>query len=414
VSTTGNDSYGGNASSPWRTIQKCANTISGGDVCIVKDGIYVENVNISRSGTLGSLLYIKAENSRQAVINGKIIITGHYVQIEGFKVILQDGSQDGINSSGNYNYVIGSYISTDSNALGYSNMALRISGSNSMADGNYVEKTCFGIGLTGQYNTIQNNEVTKLINGSCGDVDYMRFFGTGHMIRRNYFHGINMNEIGGAHVDCFQSFDNGGAQHSIINVVVEGNYCSDAHQGMMLEGRVYGLSDGLLVRNNIFKNCGSWGINAHKIRNVRVFNNTFDMTGGFNGMGCREESSCEVKNNIFYNGTSLYWYQNSTIIDGTPEAPGKNNLLFRTGITIAGYSGDVKNQDPLFVNRGFNNYKLRPESPARDAGIAINGWVSPVDKDGISRPQGPYWDIGPYEYRVTNLGSPQNFRSLTN
>jgi parallel beta-helix repeat protein len=51
VSTQGNDSNPGTAQSPWRTIQKAANTAVAGDTVQVQAGTYVERVTFPNSGT---------------------------------------------------------------------------------------------------------------------------------------------------------------------------------------------------------------------------------------------------------------------------------------------------------------------------------------------------------------------------
>jgi hypothetical protein len=409
VSPSGSDSSSGSESSPWRTIQKCADTIGGGDTCIVRDGTYTETIAASRSGSDGNPIYIKAEFSRQVTVNGTITLSGRYIRIEGFKMVLPAGQSSTVAISGDYNQVAGFYFDTPSGTPGRNSVALHVAGNHNLVEGNYAQGTCFGINLFGTYNTIERNEVTRLKDvGDCGDVDYMRFFGTGHVIRNNSFHGIVRSEVGGAHVDCFQSFDNNGPEYSLRNVTIENNFCADCDQGSMLEASVHGLSDGLIFRNNVFKNCAAWGLCVHQIKNVRVYNNTFDMTGGTHGMGCRFGASCEVKNNIFYNGKTAYWFEQATILDGTASAPGKNNLSYSVDRFITGYSNDVTNKDPLFVNRSVNNYTLQSGSPAIDAGRPIDAWVTPKDRNGISRPQGRTWDIGAHEYSTTYVAPASN------
>jgi hypothetical protein len=340
-------------------------------------------------------------------------MNGNYIRIEGLKIMLQDGSQGGITSSGHYNQIVKNHISTSSSSLGLNNTAMGISGNYNNVEGNYVEKTCFGYALNGTYNIFQKNEATLLKkNGNCGDVDYMRFFGTGHVIKNNSFHGINMNEIGNAHVDCFQTFDNGGPDYIIRDVIIENNFCADAAQGMMLEGKIYKQSRGLIVRNNVFTRCGAWCVCAVDIAEVRFLNNTCDTTGGLHGIWCRGENSvatCEFKNNLIYGTGTLYGVlETASLIDGNATSPGKGNLLFQPGRTITGFANDLKNQDPLFIDRNSNNYRIQSNSPAKNAGIAIIDWNSPTDKDGIARPQGSGWDIGAYEYR--ELAAPLNLR----
>ena len=52
----GNDANPGGETSPWRTIQKAANTMSPGDTVIVHAGTYNDRVNITKSGNSGSLI----------------------------------------------------------------------------------------------------------------------------------------------------------------------------------------------------------------------------------------------------------------------------------------------------------------------------------------------------------------------
>lgn len=415
VATTGNDANPGTQEFPLRTIQKCANVISGGESCIVKDGIYTESVIILKSGNSENPLIIKAQNNRGAVIYGRIDLKGDYIKLENFKVVMPPSSQNGINISGKYSQVIGCHISPEENLLGLNNTALVVRGENNIAKANFVEKTCFGIELSGYKNRIEDNEVTRLkLNGDCGDVDYMRFFGSNHVIRNNNFHGINMNEVGGAHVDCFQTFDNNGSQYSIQNVLVEGNFCSDASQGMMLSGIYYKQSRNLIVRNNVFTRNRSWCVCLVDIAEAHFFNNTCDTTGGIHGIWCRggnNIASCEFKNNIVYGTGTLYGVmETAELIDGDSKAPGRNNLLYKPNQVINGYSGDIINKDPLFVDKTKDNYRLQANSPAKDAGAPITGWENAYDKDGLPRPIGRGWDIGAYEFANGALKAPTGLK----
>jgi uncharacterized repeat protein (TIGR01451 family) len=54
--------------------------------------------------------------------------------------------------------------------------------------------------------------------------------------------------------------------------------------------------------------------------------------------------------------------------------------------------------NPLFVNAGAGDYHLSAASTLIDAGS--NAEAPPIDKDGVSRPQGPAVEIGAYEVRL--------------
>lgn len=401
VSTIGDDSSVGNSTSPWKTIQKCINTINAGDSCIIKNGSYTESlVSITRSGLPSYPLSILAEDRRQVVLNGNVDITGSYVRINALRIVPQSSSKFGIDIKGNYNEVTDCYIDGNKNILGPNNIACNITGQFNKLVNSYISGTCFGVIIGGQNNSIINNEVYALkLNGNCGDVDYTRFFGSGHIFKSNKLHGIDKTQVGTSHVDCFQTFDNGGPTKSAQNILIEGNFCDGASQGMMMQASTYNNSYNITVRNNVFKNLNAWGMCVHQIKKVKIYNNTFDITGGIHGVGCRYGASCEIKNNIFYNG-SLYWFSaDSTIIDGTTTAPGKNNVLYKEGVNITGYANDKINIDPLFVDRINNNYRLLASSPAIGYGVVISDWSNATDKDGNIR-QGA-WDVGAYQSTAT-------------
>jgi hypothetical protein len=55
----------------------------------------------------------------------------------------------------------------------------------------------------------------------------------------------------------------------------------------------------------------------------------------------------------------------------------------------------IESLDPRFVDRAALNFRLRANSPAVDAGEALD--AVPDDLDGVARPRGRAYDVGPFE-----------------
>lgn len=402
VSTTGSDSDPGTEPYPWLTLQKCADTINAGDTCIVEDGSYNELVTWSRSGSAGNLMTMQARHDRLAVNHGYVVVTGDYVALNGIKNLMNAGRGKGISLEGDYDQCVGCYVGMEDGAtLGLNNVGFTINGTGSVATGTYVTDACFGVIIGGSNNTFADGEVYHpSLSGSCGDVDYIRFFGSNHIIANNHLHGVEMGAVGGAHVDCFQTFDNSGA--SISNILIERNYCDTSAEGIMASAAVLDNSTGLVIRNNVFRNNGAWCVCVEGIKDTHILYNTCDTTSGLNGMWCRWDSAeCEFKGNILYGPGSAYGVYTSdgaTYIDPGPNGRGSYNLIFKAGTTYTTYPDDIQNQDPNFNDRENGVYTLQVDSPAKDAGISISGWTSPTDLVGTSRPSGDGWDIGAYEW----------------
>lgn len=418
VAPSGSDSGSGTAADPWRTIKRCVDQATAGDTCTLGPGTFAEFVTISRSGTDGHPIRVVGQNGGTPVIEGNLIVSGNYVVVENLRVSMPSGAVRGLRLAGRSGVARRIHITTRSSSLGLNNVAAEVAGSNNTLTYSLLDGTCFGMSVGGTGNVISYNEVTGLWpnGGRCGDIDYVRVFGANHQLRNNVLQGIDRSQTGSAHVDCFQTFDNNGPERAVRNLLIDGNFCSDASQGVMFQAPVHRQSRNVVIRNNVFTRIGAWCALLEDIDEVRILNNTCDTSTAHHGMWCRSNSdvgSCEFKNNIFYGrGTAYGVMGRARLIDGTASEPGRNNLLFATegAKAFAGYARDHINTDPGFVNRAADDYRLLASSPARDAGIAIDNWETPEDHDGVPRPQGDAWDIGAYEYTASGPRPPRGLR----
>ena len=163
------------------------------------------------------------------------------------------------------------------------------------------------------------------------------------------------------------------------------------------------------------------------ITNFKIFNNVFaDLQGyravtigGYNGNPTA--SGNEIKNNIWLNsgdggtaGPALYigdstgFTSSSWATDYNTyfRAGGSPHVFFRgTDYTAAAWVAASephgKTAAPSFVsyspNAGSNDFHLQAgDTVARNAGTSAAAYFA-VDKDGVARPQGVAWDMGPYE-----------------
>ncbi len=402
VSPSGNDVWRGmRPDSAWRHVNRACTTVVAGDSVLVLSGTYPERVVLRRSGTASRKIVFKSSPRRTATTWGfdtNSPASGSYTRIEGFNVVWDTsltGWRDryGVFVSSDYAEVVDNYFSFLRGPGVQGNWSQPLPRGAYVAD-NRVYHCQAGLGISGTAWTVERNEVDFLFQYGRGDCDYSRFFGDSLVIRRNYFHGTVPESIGSAHVDAFQTFDNNGERARWA--VIEANSCWDFHQGFMGEAHFYHQTSDLTFKNNLFARGWAWGLCVQDIARVRALNNTFAYIQwhgiGFSGQYCQ---GGEVRNNIFYNTNTSYWWAD------TAQASGDYNLIMGASAPTTRGPHDLLGQDPRFVDSLANNFRLQSSSPARDAGDSL----LEVREDilGTLRPQGPRWDIGAYEYIVTGM-----------
>jgi hypothetical protein len=234
-------------------------------------------------------------------------------------------------------------------------------------------------------------------------------------IVNNHVHDLpaqNTGSNGGAGID------NGNYSASDSDMIA--NVVHDI--GMGKSSTVHGLYHSNLrgrIYNNIaYRNAG-WGIHTwHNPKDVVIANNlVFEngaggiIVGAGDSPGTGVADGFIVENNIVINNRAR------GIIEYGATGPNNtylNNLLFNNDVgpymILTGHppTGTLT-VDPMLVSYmsdGSGDYHLAPLSPCIDHGLSSNAPLD--DLDGVTRPIGAGWDIGPYEWGAPRDGGAES------
>ena len=319
VSPAGSDTNDGSQRHPWRTIQHATETVKAGVTVHVAPGSYSGAITTSRSGTATARIRFVSDVPWAAMIRASsvdIIWTnlGNYTDIEGFDIAGNDPTTcNGIINYASYVRIVGNQV----HDVGLDHVACK-----------------YGSGIVNHQNR------------------------AGH---DNDIVGNRVHDVG---------------DYAHANALQHGIYHSN------LRGHIW---------NNVVFRCAGWGIhlwhaaNQVVIANNTVFNNANgglligdgDDSGGFlNGV---VNDYTIVINNIVYrngqqSGASGYGIEeygrtgrHNQYLNNLVYQNGPKDWKLQNGITPR---ATIEN-DPQFVNYqpdGTGDYRLRPTSPAIDAG----------------------------------------------
>jgi len=411
--TTGNDANAGTESLPWRTIQKAADTMVAGDTVLVKNGTYNERVSESTNGSQGQLITYQVYYGHTVKVIGGFNLYGNYIKLDGFHVT---GASPCDSENGVGIHVPGSYIEVV-NCHAYENKEGGLDTSRSsdhctIKNNKFYKNGGRGAMIEGTNHLIENNEIYDSRCAPCnGDADGFDVFGSGHTFKGNYIHDISYSNNPGysPHIDAFQTWQD--QYHAAIqNSVFEQNWIEllvslsgwEHGTGWMLEGGAKNIT----IKNNIVKACR--GVQVGNGSGLKILNNTFigDLSFPVNhnpaGIWVDSISNSTIKNNticeqpwmaIYSSGCSNIDIDYNSTYNSNESIPGGNIQLH-----------DLWAVNPKFVSLSGGNYHLQSDSPCIDVGATLPEVAN--DYDGNSRPQGPLYDIGAYEYKGARAVAP--------
>ncbi len=406
--------------SPFKTISKAISLLAAGDSCLVQTGQYPERIDIRRSGKLGQPIVIKAEGA--VTVRGFNII-GDYIYLFGFEItnkIFDAQNGTGIFLEGKSCWIENNYIHDVPRVGIYINAEPTDSpyiGGHTVRGNRIYRAATAGIFVAGTKNIIEDNDISRTIQYPPGwsnppgspDADGIRFFGSGHLIRRNFIHDIWLTDPENIdpHIDCFQTW--GPAR----DITFEQNFCAngnDGMQGFMISNQ-NGTVSNLKITNNVI--IAFRIVNVHNCNGITILHNTFTSELKFKsesgyGIELHRTTNARIENNLFYDiGQHLYSYLWKDSYSESGLRVGFNAVFMSDGRPPAGmpFNHDLWQLDPKLVDPTQHNYRPRPGSPLIDAANAANIFY---DYDGISRPQGLGYDIGAFEY--DRIDAPTNVR----
>jgi hypothetical protein len=234
----------------------------------------------------------------------------------------------------------------------------------------------------------------------------MRFFGSGHTIRKNKIHDIYLSdpENGRApHIDCVQSWG------PACNITFEQNDFSLAGEpnatkqiAMISYGDQSTVIKNLTFRNNIFHDVyrglnlfGSMdGYPNTPLDAILVVNNTFAYFTN-NPIELHDCHNAKILNNIFFNSRQVWTDDNSraNLLEIAYNCYFRNDGIRQ--LKIIASSNDLVNIDPGFINPKERNFHIRKNSALAGKGIIIPEVKN--DYDGRVRPAGSKgYDIGAF------------------
>ena len=411
--TTGNNANNGTSvATALRTIQIAADYANAGDMVLVMNGVYTNELNrgevvfLNKAGNANSWIVFKNYPGHRP----KIIFNTWaafaiqpgtaFVEINGFEI---QGNNDNVtladalvqfHSCGN--------LGTDSDPY-----QPEFNGNGIAADGRYSTNV-----LTKPHHIkILNNKVYDCGGGGISIIqsDYITI--KNNLVYDNSWYNI----FGASGISIYQSWSSDNNISNFKNIV-EGNICHHNrlfvpwYNGCVIsDGNGIIIDDNLntqnnsklgaytgktLVQNNIVYLNGGSGIHSYSSQNVTILNNT----------AYKNSQSIELDNGEIFAGSSnnikifnnIMFTENENVTNSNymnTNSTYGNNLHFN-GTTIELNNNTCVNANPIFVDEANKNFKLQINSPAINSGNSTN--FSTLDFEGNSR-QNP--DIGAFEYQ---------------
>lgn len=360
----------------YSTIQSAINAAGAGDTIEIAGGTYHEAVTLTRSGSPGAYLTLRAKAGAVVTIDGRntlptssqglLTIDGaRYIRISGLVIV--NSHEHGI-YAGHTSHVI----------ISNSKVSHTQDGGIFVGDGSSAVLTCNSVdhanaAASGGDTGAAANEAISLFNVAGFEVKDNTVFDS-------YEEGIDLkNGTNSGTVRNNQTFRNVGP-----NIYLDG-----ASDVKISANRVYGATGS--SKAGIVLGVESGGSS----QNVQIYNNVIhDNAGGGIDMWIGHYSGVQIfYNTIYANGRAAIRANAGVVSDSVARdnIAYDNPLTSVPGVTL---SGNLT-IDPEFVNLATGDVRLGPRSPALNHGSAAT--APATDFAGNRRPIGSAPDLGAYE-----------------
>ena len=418
VSTSGNDASNGSASSPWRTLQKAADTVSAGATVLVRNGTYA-GFTMRRSGTAGNPITFAAYPGEQPVIDGQgaVAYTVRLVGVTRVRLIglTVAGGYADRQAGGGVSVESSSYVDVmdsllrDNHSYGvrtYQSTYVTIDNNEITGNAVGVHIDYGGEGVVVSNNLIHDNNLMMVNtprsenpNDDAGAEGVALVHSTGHVL-------VTHNMIWGNRAPSYDYGYDGGAfsiymssnwtitdnvtwdNHNVLETGTDSNMTpcanntfthnlnyaatsADVTVGMMLR-----CGSNMLIANNTFvgmqtfvfalsHNRAGWG---GSIAGMHIVNNIIDVSSAkIFGVDTAMPSDVVIDNNLIHmTGSSQL---------ATVYGHGGTNSLATftswTGFQVHGLMAAAG-----FVDASANDFRLQTDSAAIDAGQVVSPWTN--------------------------------------
>lgn len=418
------------AGGAWRNVSKAASTLVAGDRCDFAAGTYSGNITFNANGSSGSKITFSGGTwTGTYTINGDyVVLTNQLFTAYGNPVInIASGSDGAEVRAATYNTGLAHrFVLIDGNSATVDSCNITDLALATMSPGGGTFFATSGNNITISNNNLHDNDNTEAFG-------YV--WGRNITISGNLMTNCNNSRYDLVHADFLQCFAYA-ANVVSSNVVVTGNRIINSDSQMfMLNGANTGVPQSpnmgwWYIHNNIFQN--SWQSGSCYLQNTEIANNTFYHWGYNNGYcfvvrdGAGSGSYSSGTNVTVYGNTVVEWNTGGNERLLSNEVPGtvvRNNhsagfngtswfnhtWSFAEPGTIV--SGNITG-NPVFVqigatNASNNDFALQTTSPLKNAALTLTSFAT--DILGLSRPQGPAWDIGAYEFPYNQIATQLGF-----
>lgn len=373
----------GSFTSPWKNIQKAADTLKAGDTVYDHGGTYREKIKMNASGAVDAYIVFQNFPGETPIIDGSGL--GVSNSLSSCSLIHIADRVSGIKTT--YNG------SKDRNAHG---IAAYGTNGTSALDGLIIDDCEISGCILGQSESlVLNGNVTdfKVTNNRIHDndnigIDFIGYEGTAPSndhARYDICSGNQIWNITSGHNPTYggEKCANGIYVDGGSNIIIENNRVWNADIGIEYASEHAGRSTShIIVRNNLVYNCtGNAGLSIGgsddsngsadhvAFYNNTVFNNRYNLIF---------QSHCQDSSNIVRN--SIFYHCKRRNISGK-----HNNITISNNIT----------DDPHFISAG-TDFHLKANSIAIDAGMN-DADIGSTDFDGNPRISGGTVDCGCFE-----------------